>query len=252
MLPLRRFGEGSPIVALHGFTYTGRQFAGLAERLGRSVVAPDLPGHGGASHATTAWPTVLDMVASVTADQTGPLLGYSQGARLALAGTATGTLDPSALVLISGTAGINDDEARRSRAEHDRVLAVRILELGLDAFLEEWTTTGITSTQGLSLDERDADIAIRRENTAEGLASALIGYGQAALEPVWDSLTSVNAPTLLVAGAADEKYREIAHELERRIPHAQTVIIDGSGHNPMLTHPLETAAAVSGFLDGLS
>ena len=35
-----------PLVCLHGVTSHGRHFARLAERLGRSVLAPDLRGHG--------------------------------------------------------------------------------------------------------------------------------------------------------------------------------------------------------------
>ncbi len=78
MLAVRRFGSGPPVVALHGFTLTGAQFAPTAERLQRAVIAPDLPGHGASPPSSLA--ETVDDVAGIIASvgEPAPLLGYSQ------------------------------------------------------------------------------------------------------------------------------------------------------------------------------
>ncbi|MCB1247024.1 MAG: alpha/beta fold hydrolase, partial [Acidimicrobiia bacterium] len=144
-----------------------------------------------------------------------------------------------------------DDRERSDRFDRDVALAQSILDDGIDAFLQRWTTTGLTDTTGLDDDTRVADMAMRGENSAEGLASAVIGYGQGAMEPAWDRLGSVTCPTLLLTGAEDTAYTAIAHELAPAMGDARVVTIADAGHNPLLDQPGETARTISAFLDDL-
>ena len=250
MLGVRRYGTGTLLVALHGFTHTGAQFEGLAERIGRTIVAPDLPGHGMSVDAPTDVDAVCDAVATeislvgIGADA----LGYSQGGRVAL---LTALRFPSLigrLVLVSANAGIEDAE-RTTRIAADRRTADRIRAVGVVAFLEEWTTTGLTSTAHLPDATRGADLALRLDNTAEGLARALEGYGQGGQPSCWHRLGDVTIPVLVVTGALDARYTDIGERIADRIPHARHEVIPGAGHNPMLDAPAAFAAVVSGFLD---
>ncbi|NUR83812.1 MAG: alpha/beta fold hydrolase [Nonomuraea sp.] len=85
----RRFGSGGPaVVLLHGFHSTGERdwvdtgIVAALTALGRTVVVPDLPGHG----STPAFPARADVVARAVLELVeGPfgLAGYSLGARLA-------------------------------------------------------------------------------------------------------------------------------------------------------------------------
>lgn len=251
MLVTRRFGVGRPIVALHGFTHTGDQFRGIASLIGREVTAPDLPGHGSSSADPTDLPSVMEAVASVVRDVARPLplIGYSQGARIALLAALE---DPDAverLVLISGSAGIADPTARRNREEADRRLAEDIRSIGLAAFIDRWTSEGITSTLGVDPVVRAEDLASRMQNTAEGLASALEGYGQGSQPSVWDRLNGFDRPVLVVTGSDDPKYTLLGDDLAAKLPDAEHVAIADAGHNPLLDQPEATGAVLSAFLD---
>lgn len=251
MLAVRRFGSGAPVVALHGFTLTGEQFATADSWIRRTVVAPDLPGHGESRHAPTPIDEVVDEVAEVvnSVGEAVPLVGYSQGGRIALMNAVRNPDDISALVLLSTTAGIEDDDQRGARAADDARLAATILSTELDDFLDSWTSKGITSTSYLTNAESLADRKLRSENSTSGLADALIGYGQGAQAPVWDSLNALTMPVLIMTGSRDRKYCDIAERMASRIPHAESLVVKGAGHNPLLEAPEVAYAAISDFLD---
>lgn len=251
MIGIRRFGNGPPIVALHGFTFTGEQFASAGVHLGRTIIAPDLPGHGRSAGASTRLADVIDFVASTveSVGQPVPLLGYSQGARLALLTALDRSGGISALMLVSANAGIQDTSERSTRARSDAEIAFRLSATTIDEFLDVWTSSGITSTEHLSVEDRDADRAIRQQNSSQGLADALVGYGQGAQPSVWHTLKDLTMPVLIMSGSRDEKYSDIADSMARTIPDVERVTIDRAGHNPLLDTPDQAYGAISGFLD---
>ena len=84
-LHVHTFGEGPPLVCLHGVSGHGRRFVHLAERLpGRTVLAPDLRGHG-ASGKEPPWDIathVQDLLETID-EPFADWLGFSFGGRLA-------------------------------------------------------------------------------------------------------------------------------------------------------------------------
>ncbi|MGI9584723.1 MAG: alpha/beta fold hydrolase [Acidimicrobiia bacterium] len=251
MLNVRTFGEGPLIVALHGWTLTGQQFARTGDSLGRSIVAPDLPGHGESATERTSVHAVVTSIANVlsTFGHPVPLLGYSQGGRMAL---ITAVIHPSfvsSLILISANAGIRDPGDRTERERRDQEFAASIQQMQIDEFVDDWTERPLTSTKRLPEDRRKTDRAVRLSNTVEGLGAALAGYGQGAQPNVWDRLGELRVPTLLIAGERDENYASIAKEMGSAIEDASVVIIPDAGHDPMADKPDQTWQAVSSFLD---
>lgn len=92
-LHVHRWGGGARLIlCLHGYGDTGERFAGLAHALGEAwtVVAPDLPWHGGTEWVKAsfdAW-DVQEMAEALMALEykaDGVLLGHSWGVRLAMA-----------------------------------------------------------------------------------------------------------------------------------------------------------------------
>lgn len=253
VLSVRRFGSGAPLLALHGFTLTGEQFASLAAEVGREIIAPDLPGHGGSANAPTDIPSVvasiLEVVTAIGAPV--PVLGYSQGARLALLAALEDPTSIAAFISISGNAGIEAEQDRRNRVTQDDALAARIELFGVDRFLDEWTSSGLTTTRHLPPDLRRLDREVRAENTAPGLAAALRGYGQGSQPVVWDALGALTIPCLVVAGERDDAYVQIAHRMGRELPFATVEIIPEAGHDPLRDAPDATSEVISRFLDRL-
>ncbi len=252
MLHVRRFGSGPAVVALHGFTLTGAQFATPAVHLDRTVVAPDLPGHGLSLNAPASIDSAVRAVSEIIRmiDTMPVLLGYSQGGRIALVTALEHPNLISRLVLISATPGIDDPSSRAKRARSDAELATRIRATSLDVFLDSWTTRGITSTTHVEPTDREADRLTRSQNTPSGLAAALEGMGQGVQTPVWERLHELSMPTMLMHGSEDTKYGAIASQMVRSIPRCEVVSIPGTGHNPLLESPEATCTAISDFLDG--
>jgi 2-succinyl-6-hydroxy-2,4-cyclohexadiene-1-carboxylate synthase len=246
-----RFGSGNPLVALHGFTHTGEQYRFLADEIDHEIYSPDLPGHGVSATESTQIDDVLaSLTGSIASVGDGvPVLGYSQGARLALL-LATRTQSVSGpLILVSGTAGIEDPADRRDRMNWDRSTGNEIIEIGIERFVDGWTSSGMTSTKELPEDIRRSDRDERLANTAEGLASALNGYGTGTMPSVWHLLDTITVPTLILTGSLDTTYTGLGKRMATAIgDNASHRVIDGGGHDLFLSCPAATAAHIKEFL----
>ena len=72
--------------------------------------------------------------------------------------------------------------------------------------------------------------------------------GAGAQEPIHNRLREVQASSLLVAGALDEKFAAIAHEMAQGLPDAQVQLIDDAGHAAHIEQPEAFAEVVLPFL----
>ena len=249
-LSIREYGSGPPIVALHGFTLTGAQFATLAEHMDRKILAPDLPGHGSTSIAPVDLPHTMDALALWLSGEDPPLpvLGYSMGGRIALALALDRPDVVERVVVVSAGPGIDDSYSRAMRIAEDSELAERIRRGGMQRFLDEWLSAPVTSTAAVDESTRRADRATREENSPAGLAAALSGLGQGAFPYLGDRINELTVPLLAVSGSRDERYSEQAAALADAAPSGQHVKIEGAGHNVVLEAPEELARAMEGFL----
>jgi 2-succinyl-6-hydroxy-2,4-cyclohexadiene-1-carboxylate synthase len=251
---VRRFaGASPPLVALHGFTQTGAMYAELAGFLGREVLAPDLPGHGWSPEVPVSFASAVRSVAEVLASLTGPLplVGYSQGGRIALGVALERPELVSSLVLVSASAGIEDEVEREARNRADTALAEELRDGGLPAFLDGWL--GQCMFQGLQRRDaawRAADLRARFENTADGLAAALVGMGQGSQPYFGGRLGELAMPVLLLAGRLDEKFVSIATAMSSALPYGTLHIIPDAGHPLIAEQPRVVANLMRGFATG--
>ena len=187
-LHLHRLGRGSTkILALHGFTGSGRDFGALAEFLPEcQLVAPDLLGHGLSKapvdrNAYTMDATVerlLRVRAKHGLETPSVILGYSMGGRCALhlATHLRGHLD--ALILVGTNPGLCESEARSVRQEQDEKLAAMIEDQGVAHFADYWETHPmIQSQRRIAAPLREQMRRQRRDACAAGLCGSLRGRG---------------------------------------------------------------------------
>jgi len=246
-LAFRTWGSGPPLVLCHGFTQTSALWGPFGQALGQvaTVIAVDMPGHGASSDLSMDLAETADALCETIGEQPFDLLGYSMGGRCAL---LTALRHPGAvrrLVLIGATAGIDDAVARTERIRRDEELADGLEASGdVDAFLSRWLAQPMFAR--LSADV--AGIEARRTSSARGLSTSLRKMGTGAQPPMWDRVGSITAPTLLLAGARDTKFAEIAIRLAHAMENASMSLIPGAGHACHLEAPVRTAATVVAWL----
>jgi len=251
-------GEGEPLVLLHGFTGSGEQWTAQVEEFASHfrTIAVDLLGHGRSDapvdpsryrmeRCVADLAVLLDLLGLERACW----LGYSMGARLALAFAVAHCERVRALVLEGVAPGIEDPQQRAERVAHDEALADSIERDGIEPFVDAWMQQPLFASQArLGPAFLAAARAARCANDPRGLANTLRGMGTGAQEPLWASLPLLALPTLLVVGEEDMKFRSVAAAMAARMARAQVAIIPQAGHAAHVENPAAFNARVLRFL----
>lgn len=240
-------GHGPPLVLLHGFTGSAANWqphVAVFEKRFRAI-AIDLLGHGGsdspADPARYRMERCVEDLISVF-DQLGlgrvNLLGYSMGGRVALHVAAAHPDRVRALVLESASPGLAAPAERAARMASDEALADFVEREGLEAFVDRWEQLPLFASQTrLPASVRAELRAQRMQNNRRGLANSLRGLGTAAQPPLWDRLSELRMPTLLIAGELDQKFAAIARSVAGALPNARLALVPDAGHTVHLEQP---------------
>jgi 2-succinyl-6-hydroxy-2,4-cyclohexadiene-1-carboxylate synthase len=257
-LHVERSGRGPALVLLHGFTGSSANLARVARAFEEDyeTLAVDLPGHGRSVGEAGAvgrdFDGCLDDLAATLASAghaRAHWLGYSMGARLALAFAVRHPERVASLVLVGGRAGIEDPDEREARRRADEDLAARIEARGVDAFVDEWLAQPLLASQRrLGPDFVAAERRARVGNDARELAASLRSLGPGVQPPLFDFLPALQVPVLLVAGALDGRFVDLARDLARRLPQAEVCRVADAGHAVHLERPEAFLGSVRDFL----
>jgi 2-succinyl-6-hydroxy-2,4-cyclohexadiene-1-carboxylate synthase len=250
-------GAGRPLLLLHGFTGSAATWAEVVARLAPHchTIAVDLIGHGMADAPADAARyrmerCVADLLALLDAlgiAQT-DVLGYSMGGRVALQLATAAPARVGALVLESSSPGLADPAERQARIAADEALADSIERDGLAAFVAGWERLPLFASQAaLPSDIRARQHAQRMRNNSLGLANSLRGMGAGRQSSLWDRLSQLRTPALLIAGELDQKYCAIAEQMTQALPNARKVVVPNAGHTVHLEQPGIYATAVLEF-----
>ena len=154
-----------------------------------------------------------------------------------------------ALVLESASPGIAGAAKRRARVAQDAMLAQRIRNEGVAAFVDHWQSIPLFSSQSrLPEKTRQALRTQRLQHTSEGLANSLQGLGAGMQAPVLHSLPRLQLPVLLLAGELDGKYCGLASQMAAVLPCSSLQFVPAAGHAVHLERPAYFDEAVAGFL----
>ena len=247
-------GETPSVLFLHGFMGGAEDWDAVARGLCAEArcVAADMPGHGGttfvpgAGYAEADGYTVEAMAEATTKlgdalfgggdDAAAPVtvVGYSMGARVALAAAAARAGDsdrapaPSfprekrgwGVVSIGGSPGIAGDDARRARAARDDALADALRAAGTASFARAWYQQGLfrsltahprfSVARLAALRARGADASDAAERLAATLSAASPGR-QARVDA--RALVESGVRVDFVTGALDAKFVKVAETL---------------------------------------
>lgn len=243
-------------VLLHGFTGSSDSWGErIVDGLAGAGFLPafvDLPGHGREIGCTDpsriSFDSALEFVTEA-GDWPTDLVGYSMGARVALHFAAAHPDRISRLVLESGSPGLPTALERTERMASDEAIAARIVDDGIEAFVAFWEAQPVFETRGgLSPAVTAQQRALRARNDPHSLAASLMALGTGSLPSLWEALPAIATPTLLVVGALDRKFVDIAERMAERMPHARVVVVPHAGHTVHLERPGAWLEAVTGFL----
>jgi 3-oxoadipate enol-lactonase len=234
----------SDVVLLHAGIADARMWAPQLESFSadHEVHAFDLPGFGTEPLAPGRL-SYVDWVAERTPPASS-VVGASFGGRIALDLALERPDLVGRLVLVAAALGGWEwsDEAQAGFAEEESALERGDLEAAAAAQARMWLAP-----------EADADVAdLVREMTLRTYELQLPVEDE--VEVVWpepparERLGEIEVPTLVVVGSEDvADMPELAALLERSIPRARKVVIEGAGHLPSLERPREFDRAVLSF-----
>ncbi|HYH58082.1 MAG TPA: alpha/beta fold hydrolase [Thermoleophilaceae bacterium] len=173
-------------------------------------------------------------------------IGYSMGGRIVLHAALANPGRWPALVLVGVSAGIDDPVARR---KDDDELAGWIQRKPIADIVAMWETQAAFATQSPEL------VAAQREGRLSfeppELAYLLRAFGQGVMPPIWDRLSALDVPVLLLTGALDEKYLAAGRRMASLLPRGTLETIPDAGHAPQLEAPEAVADAIDSFLGEL-
>jgi esterase len=248
------YGKGPSLAILHGLFGSGRNWAGIAQRLAahHRVIALDLRNHGVSPWAETMGYAEMAADVSTTLNASGhrrfALLGHSMGGKVAMV-LALGRVEDVERLVVVDIAPVAyqarhlayvramralDLGAIKRRAEADARLAPAIPDAAERGFL----------LQNLVFDGGNA--RWRLNLAAIELAMAdLVGF------PVLPPAASYRGPALFVAGGRSDYLRpEHKAEIRRRFPVARIARIADAGHWLHAEQPQAFLDIVEPFLAG--
>ena len=249
----RVWGEGTPQhLMLHCTLAHSGAWAGLAERLGFSALAFDMPGHGksgppdpGRDYQAQCLDVAMDFLTGGAMD----LVGHSFGATVALRLAAERPDLVRRLVLI--------EPVFFAAAKGSPIYDAHLAELlpftkALAAGKPERAAEYFTGIWGAGVAWGDMREAQRQALAAQihiipAQDAALFQDNAGLLAP--GRLEGVRAPVLLLEGGRSPAIvGAIAEVLAKRLPNARRHIVDGASHMLPITHPDAAAAVIAPFL----
>ena len=248
-----RWGTGSPeLVLLHGGAQNAHTWDTVALALDRPLVAIDLPGHGHSSHRDdhVYWPADNAQSVEIAVRELAPdakvLVGMSLGGLTALALTDRAPDLIRSLVLVDVTPGVNRE---KSTAIAQFIDGPEYFE-SFDEILQRTIQFNPTRTESSlrrgilhnAIEAPDGRWRWRYDLPRRGTGEGDQGQIMPGLDALWDAVSRVEVPFLLVRGSLSPVVDDDdVAELRRRNPGAEVEVVADAGHSIQGDKPIELA-----------
>ncbi|MGM8216518.1 2-succinyl-6-hydroxy-2,4-cyclohexadiene-1-carboxylate synthase [Bacillaceae bacterium W0354] len=247
-------GTGEPLVFFHGFTGSTKTWDDAVSKLSKSYqcITIDLPGHGQTEieqldSMEQAVDELIEVLKKINVYRFS-LIGYSMGGRTALVLAAKHMDSINKLILVGASPGLEGNE-KTNRIRNDEKLAQFIKERGIVDFIDYWEKIPLFKTHEM-LDEH-TKYKLREERinqSVDGLILSLKTMGTGAQPSIWNGLSYINIPILLITGELDHKFCLINEHMKESLPNANHVVVPAVGHAVHLESPTSFGKIIKEFL----
>jgi pimeloyl-ACP methyl ester carboxylesterase len=244
---------GQPVVLIHGYTDSARDWVPLLPYLSRHLrlILVDIRGHGRSSKPECCYTRfdfaydvklLLDALGVRRAD----IVGHSLGSFIAQTYAETWPERTRRVVLISSS-GCPRPGLPPPKPAYDYAAQIRSLHDPIDPdspFMVEWWSSPTPV---------DAEFLRRERGDAAAIPLrvwlAVLDQGLEECD-LQRTLPRLKAPTLLIWGGKDPIMGEdVRQTLREALPHAQVKVFPALGHNPFWEDPRGSAAVINAFLE---
>ncbi len=245
-------GKGSVVVLLHGFCESKEIWKDFTDELSKyfRVIALDLGGFGESANALpvpcsmeTMAEQVFQTLQNLQVSQAA-FVGHSMGGYVALALAEKYPTMVKKLCLFHSTALSDSPEKKENR---NKVIEF-VQKVGVEAFISNFVKPLFYEDRWQELEQEIRFLEeIGKKTPMQTIVSVLAAMRDRTSR--LDMLAKADFPVLYIIGKQDtavvwESYQE---QLQK-IPYAQTLVLDNTGHMGMLERPQETLQALKNFL----
>jgi len=255
------WGDAPEIVFLHGGGQNAHTWDTVVLALGKSAVAFDAPGHGhsywredrdyGPWKNAEAQATAIAKLAPNAKAVVGMSLGGATTIRLA----STRPDLVRKAVIVDVTPQVNDPSRQWTRADRGTVALVGD-DPTYDSF-EAMADAAIALSPNRSAQSVRRGVRHNAKKTPDGRWTWRYDRLRAGGRPssdfatLWDDVSSIKAPAMLVIGGASKfVLEEDAAEMKRRLPGLRVETVAGAGHAVQSDRPLDMVRLIKDFVFG--
>jgi len=225
------------ILLLHGFMGNCADFSAIVGEFGEfCCLMVDLPGHGETKvrrdinyqmpHVAQALIELLEQLAIKQCI----LWGYSMGGRIALYLAVYFPQYFQRVILESTSPGLKTRQECDRRIAQDLQLAQQLESIELSQFIQQWYRNPLFKSLVQHPDYEQV-FARRLHNDPFKLAKSLRYMGLGMQPSLWNHLSAIQTPLILVVGRLDDKFIAINRRILSLCPQANLNIVKNTGHN---------------------
>ncbi|XP_049363348.1 protein PHYLLO, chloroplastic isoform X2 [Solanum verrucosum] len=261
--------DSSVVVFLHGFLGTGGDWISVMKAISGSArcIAVDLPGHGRSKLlgqdfdleepglSIMAFAKILQQLFDSLQCQKIVLVGYSMGARISLYMALRYNYKVAGAVIIAGSPGLIDEEARKVRRAKDDFFACSFAASGLEPFLDAWYSGELWNSLRTHPHFNKILASRLQHCDLKNLGRVLADLSVGRQPPLWEDLKSCKVPLQFIVGEKDVKFKNIAQKMRDTMCQStettnvpEIVEIPYSGHAAHIENPLTVISAISRFI----